>query len=233
MIEAILQALRETWTGYFVTLQSVLPRLLAMLSVVVAGWIVAAVSRAVIRKLLVWFHLERLSERTGIAELLRKAELPPLERLVASAAFWLLLLLFLFAAIDALGFDVLAALRHRTVMLLPRLATSFVIVVAGIVLANFAWRVTLLAAVNAGWPWPRTVSGVVHTLLLTVSVVMALDHLGVARAVVLTAFAIAFGALTLAFAIALGIGGGAVVRQLLEDRWIHRRRPEGDGSSHL
>jgi hypothetical protein len=69
-------------------------------------------------------------------------------------------------------------------------------------------------------------------LLVTVAVAMALDHLGVAPTIVLVAFAIAFGALMLALAIALGIGGGPIVRRLLEERLAQRARPS-DGSAHL
>jgi hypothetical protein len=42
MAEAILLTLRETWSGYVEGLRLVIPRLLAMLSVVLAGWLIAA-----------------------------------------------------------------------------------------------------------------------------------------------------------------------------------------------
>jgi len=85
MAEAILLTLRETWSGYIEGLRLVIPRLLAMLSVVVVGWLVAALSRAVTARVLGWLRLGRLAERTGTAELLRKAELPRAERIAASA----------------------------------------------------------------------------------------------------------------------------------------------------
>ena len=46
MVEAILTTLRETWSGYVEGLRLVIPRLLAMLSVVLAGWLIAALARA-------------------------------------------------------------------------------------------------------------------------------------------------------------------------------------------
>jgi hypothetical protein len=55
----------------------------------------------------------------------------------------------------------------------------------------------------------------------------------VAPAIVLVAFAVAFGALMLALAIALGIGGGPIVRRLLEARLAGRTQPKPDGSAHL
>jgi hypothetical protein len=233
MAEAILLTLRETWSGYIEGLRLVIPRLLAMLSVVVAGWLVAALARAVTLRALGWLRLGRLAERTGTAELLRKAELPPAERIVASAVFWLLFLGFLLAGLDALGLSTLASLRAEVLRLVPRLVGAVAILALGLVLANVVWRIVLLAAVNAGWPSARLIGQAVYVLTVTIAVAMALDQVGLARPIVLAAFAIAFGALMLALAIAIGTGAGPIVRRLLEERLAGRDRPRADGSSHL
>ena len=233
MAEAILLTLRETWSGYVEGLRLVIPRLLAMLSVVVAGWLVAALARAVVGRGLGWLRVARLAERTGTAELLRKAELPPAERLVASAVFWILFLGFLLAGLDALGFNTLQSLRAETLHLVPRLVGAFMILAVGLVIANVVWRIVLLAAVNAGWPSARLVGGTVYFLMVTIAAAMALDHVGFARPIVLTAFTLVVGAVMLALAIAIGVGSGPLVRRLLEDRLAKRARPEPDGSSHL
>lgn len=233
MAEAILNTLRETWSGYVQGLQLVIPRLLAMLSVVAAGWLIAALARAVTGRVLGWLRVARVAERTGAAELLRKAELPPAERLAASAVFWLLFLGFLLAGVDALGFKTLQAMRGQIGQLVPRLIGALAILVVGLVLANVVKRVVLLAAVNAGWPQARLVGGAVYFLAMTIVAAMVLDHVGLARPIVLTAFAIVVGAVMLALAIAVGVGSGPLVRRLLEERLAARSRPESDGSSHL
>jgi hypothetical protein len=233
MAEAILLTLRETWSGYVEGLRLVIPRLLAMISVVAAGWLIAALARAVVGRGLAWLRVARLAERTGTAELLRKAELPPAERLVASAVFWLLFLGFLLAGLDALGFKTLHAMRSEIGLLVPRLVGGLAILAVGLFLANVVWRVVLLATVNAGWPSARAISGGVYFLTVTIAAAMALDQVGLARPIVLTAFALVVGAVMLAIAIAVGIGSGPLVRRLLEDRLASRARPEPDGSSHL
>lgn len=233
MAEAILLTLRETWSGYVEGLRLVIPRLLAMLSVVAVGWLIAALARAVTGRALGWLRVARLSERTGAAELLRKAELPPAERLAASAVFWLLFLGFLLAGVDALGFKTLQAMRSEIGLLVPRLVGALAILVVGLVLANVVKRVVLLAAVNAGWPQARVAGGVVHFLTVAIVAAMVLDQLGLARPIVLTAFAIVVGAVMLALAIAVGVGSGPLLRRLLEERLAARSRPESDGSSHL
>ena len=92
------------------------------------------------------------------------------------------------------------------------------ILAVGLVLANVVWRIVLLAAVNAGWPSARLVGGAVYFLMVTIAAAMALDHVGLARPIVLTAFALVVGAVMLALAIAIGVGSGPLVRRLLEER---------------
>jgi hypothetical protein len=233
MAEAILVTLRETWSGYVEGLRLVVPRLLAMLSVVAAGWLIAALVRAVVWRSLGWLRVARLAERTGTAELLRKAELPPAERLAASTVFWVLFLGFLLAGLDALGFNTLQSLRAEILLLVPRLVGALAILAVGLVLANVLWRVVLLAAVNAGWPSARLVGGGIYFLMVTIAAAMALDHVGLARPIVLTAFALVVGAVMLALAIAVGVGSGPLVRRLLEERLVRRAHPPADGSSHI
>jgi uncharacterized protein YneF (UPF0154 family) len=115
----------------------------------------------------------------------------------------------------------------------PRLLLAVVILVIGFVVANFAWRATLLAAVNARIPSPRLLSGGVRWLILILAGAMALEQIAVARTVVLTAFAIAFGGLSLAVAIAFGIGGRGIAKRILEHQFPEQPRSSADEISHL
>ena len=72
----ILEVLNQAWTNYLDTIARFLPRLLAMLSIVVAGWLMAAVLRFVTRRVL---GLLRNALGTGVS--------PPNSVLVGLALF--------------------------------------------------------------------------------------------------------------------------------------------------
>ena len=85
-------------------------------------------------------------------------------------------------------------------------------------------------------PWMYKVAavvGLVILLVIVIAVVIALEQLGLATPVVLTAFAIAFGALMLGLAIAFGLGGRDAARQLLEQHFTAQERREIDATPHL
>jgi hypothetical protein len=233
MLDVILDALRETGKTYLTTVQSLLPRVVAMLTIFVAGWLIAMLFAFVTRHLLGWLRFDRLAERTGAADVLKKMDLPPATTLAGSVVFWLFFVGFLLSGVDALGLKAMEGLLSDFVRFIPRLLVASAIVVAGLLAANFAWRATLLAAVNAKLPSARLLSGAVRFLILVTTVAMALEQVAVARAVVLTAFAIAFGAVMLGFGIALGIGGSPIARRILEQHFPERPAPPPDGSAHL
>ncbi|HET7220565.1 MAG TPA: hypothetical protein VFJ02_21075, partial [Vicinamibacterales bacterium] len=86
---------------------------------------------------------------------------------------------------------------------------------------------------NAGLPAARLLSGALRLLVIAIAVVMALEQLGLATAVVLTAFAITFGALMLGLAIAFGLGGRDAARDLIAQQVKARKERETDAAPHL
>ena len=116
----------------------------------------------------------------------------------------------------------------------PRFLVALLVLALGFLVGNFLWRATLLASVNAGLPGARLLSGTLRLLVIAIAVVMALEQLGLATTVVLTAFAIAFGALMLGLAIAFGLGGRDAAQAAARAALQGARRDARDGRrTHL
>jgi hypothetical protein len=182
-----------------------------MLSIVFVGWLLALVLAFVTRKVVGWIRLDRLSERTGTAELLKKADLPSANRLAGTVVFWLVFVGFLLSGLDALGFRGMEGLFSDFVRFIPRLIVGVLVLLVGLLAANFAWRACLLAAVNANLAGARLLAGGVRVLIVVLAVAMALEQIEIARGVVLTAFAIAFGSVMFGWPLRLASRGGSPV----------------------
>ncbi|MGE5175975.1 MAG: mechanosensitive ion channel family protein [Hyphomicrobiales bacterium] len=233
MTETVSMALQDAWSNFLQGVEHVLPRVLAMVSIVIVGWIVAALLGFVTRHLLGWVKFNLFAERTGAADLLKKTELPAANVLAGRLVFWLVWVGFLISGAEALGFSGMHELMTGFAGFLPRLGAALVILVVGLVAANFAWRATLLSAVNAQVRSARVLSGAVRFLVLVLAIAMALDQIAVARSVVVTAFAITFGAVMLGLAIALGVGGGPIAGRMLEQLLQQPGSKDSDTVSHL
>jgi hypothetical protein len=233
MIQEIAEALAQSWSNFTSAFVRFVPRLVAATIIFAGGFVIAVLARRIVRSTLASLHFDRLAARTGASEMLRVAEMPSADLLVAKIVFWIVWTGFVVSAVDALQFEPLQGLVQQFYLFVPRVLLALLVLALGFLVGNFVWRATLLASVNAGVPGARLLSGTLRLLVMAIAVVMALEQLGLATAVVLTAFAIAFGALMLGLAIAFGLGGRDAAKQLLDQHLRAQQEREPDATPHL
>jgi mechanosensitive ion channel-like protein len=233
MIREIADALVQSWNNFAEAFVLFVPRLVAAAIIFGAGVIVALLVRRVTQRTLAWLQFDRLTLRSGATEMLRAAELPTAEVLIAKILFWIVLLGFTVSAVDTLQFGPFQGLMQEFFRFVPRFLVALLVLSLGLLVSNFLWRATLLASVNAGLPGARLLSGVLRVLVIAIGVVMALEQVGLATTVVLTAFAITFGALMLGLAIAFGLGGRDAAKTLLEEQLRAKKKRDTDAAPHL
>jgi hypothetical protein len=233
MIQDIADALVQSWNNFATAFVLFVPRLAAATIIFAGGLVVALLARRFVQRLLVWLQFDRLSLRMGASDILRKADMPAAEVLIGKIVFWIVWSGFIVAAVDALRFTSFDGLVDRFFRFVPRLLVALLVLALGFLSGNFLWRATLLALVNAGLPGARLLAGSLRVIVIAIGVVMALEQLQLATTVVLTAFAIAFGALMLGLALAFGLGGRDAARQLLEQQISAKKKQDVDASPHL
>ena len=210
-----------------------LPRLLAMVIIVVVGWVFAWLVRVILPRLLGLVRFNSLFDRAGVANLLAKAALPTPSELLARLVFWVLWITFVLFGLEALQIPFLQEEIAGLFRILPQIFVALVILFAGVLIANFVSRATLLAAVNADSPSPRMISVVVRFVIIALAVTMALERVGLGRGVVLVAFSTFFGAIMFGLALAFGLGGRDLAKRMLERRFSEEKKEEDQGISHL
>ena len=233
MIQEIADALVQSWRNFATAFVLFVPRLVAATIIFAGGFVIALLLRRLIEQLLASVNFDRLSLRSGASEMLRTADMPKAEVLIAKIVFWIVWLGFTVSAVDTLQLAPFQGLVEEFFRFVPRFLVALLVLSLGLLVGNFLWRATLLASVNAGLPGARLLSGVLRVLVIAIGVVMALEQLGLATAVVLTAFTITFGALMLGLAIAFGLGGRDAAKILLEEQLRSKTERDGDAAPHL
>jgi hypothetical protein len=205
-----------------------LPRLIVMLILGVAGWVIAYLLKAALRSTLRLIKFDKLSENAGASQLLTKAALPSPTEMLSRFVFWLAWLGFILLGVSVLGILGLQEQVARFFLFLPRLFVAMFIMFFGLLAASFFSRAALLAAVNANVPSPRVLSLAVRSIIIVFALSIVFEELGLAEQTMLVAFGIAFGALMLGMAIAFGMGGRDLARRFLEKRFVRGRQEEND-----
>ncbi|HMD98381.1 MAG TPA: hypothetical protein VKM93_13750 [Terriglobia bacterium] len=232
MIDFIVKSLTQTLHTFSEMVARFLPQLLALLIIVVVGWITAWLLKVILRRVLPLVRFNSLFDAAGFTQLLAKAALPTPSELLARLVFWALWLIFILFGLAALQIAPLQEELSRLFSLLPQLFVALVILFVGLLIANFVSRATLLAAVNADSPSPRLVSAMVRFVIVTLAGTMALERVGLGRGVILVAFSAFFGAIMLGLALAFGLGGRDLARRIMERHFLEKKE-EDQGISHL
>jgi preprotein translocase subunit Sss1 len=216
MRDTILRGLAQAYENLVHMIADFLPRFVVMLSIILAGLLIAFLLKSVLRSILHLTKLDRISEQAGASHVLRKAAMPSMSEFLSRSLFWITLLGFILLGISVLHVPELQEQISRLFQLLPQVFVAILILFVGILAANFLSRAALLTAVNAGYRSPRLWSGMVRFAIWILTISMALEQVGLARQTVVAAFSIVFGAVMLALAIAFGLGGRDLARQALE-----------------
>jgi hypothetical protein len=227
--DAMLEAFHETSRrlGLF------LPKLLALLTFlalgVFAGWLV----NMLLMRLLSALRFDAFCERMGLTPaLVRAGVVRPASSLIGRLSFWIVFLVFTLMGIDALSLPATANLMSLLLGFLPNVLASALLLLFGVLFANFLAEAALIAAVNAQIQEARFIAQLVRWGLYLFTGAMVLTQLGIAKEIVVAAFCIMFGGIVLALAIALGLGGRYIARDKLERR-LRRRAAEEDELTHI
>ena len=228
------EVIRNTFLAFEDRVRAFSPNILAMLVILLVGVLAAGAIRFALAFALPRLGLDRFAECSGLGDVARRAGLTRRpSRTVSQAAAWVVLAVFVLLAVAALDVRVAVDIVSRAFAWLPHLLVAIALLLAGGLVAGFARRSVLIAAVNAGLPSARLLARGAHAALVVLFAAMALEEVGLGQRVVLTAFAISFGGVVLALALAFGLAGKEIARESLE-RLLRRRGPEDeDGLKHL
>jgi hypothetical protein len=213
----------------------VLPNVLAMSIIFVAGLLVAWTASQTLERLLRVVGLDRLSNRLGVTSaLLRGGVKTDPSRLVGQAAYWIVMIFATVAALGALNLQPINDVAKSFLAYVPHLVTAALILIAGWLLSNFVSQAVLIAAVNAGLPPARLVATCSRWGIQLLAVAMALEQLGIAQNIVVVGFGITLGGIVLAGAIAFGLGAKDLAKDYIERGLSIRSRDRApDDLRHL
>lgn len=223
MVEGIQRALTLAGTRIVEGVANFLPGALVLLLLLLTAVLVAIVVRYVTFRALNGLDFDRHAELLGVSV----AEWAPsrsASKLVASAAYWTILLIGLLLGLTALDAALPGQFATAVLEYVPHVVAALAIFVVGGLIARFLARAVLIEAVNMGIKSARLLSIAVKWTVLIVASAMALDHIGIGRTALLLAFGIIFGGIVLAAALAVGLGTKDLVRRALERR---AREPSG------
>lgn len=142
--------------------------------------------------------------------------------IVGAVVFWVVLLLFVATAADALGIALLSSVVDSLSLFVPRVFAVVLILVAGIVMGNLARGAVSATAARAGTSFGPGLAELVRVAVVTAAVVIAIAELGVDVALLTAIFSVALAALLGGFALAFGLGARTAIANIIGSHYLRQ-----------
>jgi len=204
-MNSLSDALKRASSDIIERIVASLPSLLGALLLIVIGWLLARILRALTMRavLLVDTLAARIGPSTGVEPLrMRRASV-----VIGEIVFWAAMLVFVTAATHVLELTSFTDWLARLVGYLPTFAAGVLIVIAGYVLSRFLANLVQATSPGVDAAQRALLARVVQVTVLTGAVLVGADQIGI-RITFLAIFAAALGGV-IAGGVALAVGLGA------------------------
>jgi len=205
-------ALQEAWHSFLVFL----PRLAGAVIVFFIGWIIATGAGRLVAEILIRLKTNQVFERGGWKEALEKAEIKVNPAEFIGAIFkWILVIVFLSAAVDILEISQFANLLNRLIGWLPNLIAAIAIFVVAIIVADIIEKLVKAGIKKMGLGYVEFFGVVSRWGIYIFAGLAILLQLGVTSAIINTVIVGLVGMFSLAFGLAFGLGGKEAAAEII------------------
>ncbi len=213
--DAIMTSLSQAMAMLF----SAVPKILGFAVILLVGWLIASLVEKGVAALLRTIHFNELSERSGLADFVRKMGADTdSSGMIGSVVKWFIRLIALVVAFDALGLPAVSDVLRQLLLWLPNVVVALVVLVIGGLAARALGNLVRGAAAEGGLGNPQLLAKVATTLVWAFAIVVAVNQIGIATELVNTLFMAVVGAVALALALAFGLGGRETASRIVQ-RW--------------
>jgi hypothetical protein len=201
---------------------SAIPRILGFIIIVAIGWFVSTLLARAVVGLLRAIRFDELMQRSGLADFVAKMGTGiDSAGMVAAIVKWIVRLVVLLVAFDALGLPAVSDVMRQLLLWLPDLVVAIFVLFIGGIAARALGNVVRGATAESGFANPETLANVARTSVWAFAIVVAINQLGIATNLINTLFTGFVGALAIALGLAFGLGGRDLASRTLENWYDH------------
>lgn len=217
-----LRVLEESLVSVTTTVIGYLPLLAGAALLLLAGWLLARLSRAAAAAL-VRAGLNRLDRTAVIRDGIQRAGLSQfLPGGVGAFVYWAVLLIFFAAAIESLQLTILGELFAQVAAHLPNFFLGAVMIVFGLVGGNIARHAIAAGAASAGLMFGEPLARFARAAILVAAIVLAADQVGIRSTLLEFTFVIVLASTLGGGALAFAIGSSPTVSNILASYYLRK-----------
>ncbi|MEM7103456.1 MAG: mechanosensitive ion channel domain-containing protein [Bacteroidota bacterium] len=205
------------------------PKIAAALALLIVGWILAKLISAAIKRLLVAINVDKLGDKLNEIDLIEKSPVNVVfSAAIAKIFYYIILLVFFIAASDALGLAVVSELIADLIGYLPKLVLAILMLVVGLLVANFIKNIVATACKSLQVPGGKVIAGFIFYFLFINIFLSAMEQAEINVDFLSSNLSLLFGGIVLAFAVGYGFASRDMMANLLASIYSKDKFKVGD-----
>ncbi|MEO8325551.1 MAG: hypothetical protein ABI618_06860 [Nitrospirota bacterium] len=213
--------LQESFEYSFKLFMAYLPKTLGALMLLGLGILLGKIVEAGTSRVLHMIGVDRLLSGTGVLSLLKKiGSQKTISQIVGLLGFWLIFLLFLISATEALSLALLSETLTGLVHYLPKIGMATLILVLGLLATNFVRDLISVACDSSGIRQGTIIAQTVYIAATLLVLVTAINELGIDTSLLNQIIVILIAGLIAGAALSFGIGSRSAVKNLIAAHYI-------------
>jgi hypothetical protein len=220
------ERVKDAFQTAFDSFLAYLPEILAALLVLIVGWIIAVLLGKLVRKLLSYTRVDKALDKVGLRRIRQETGLElSVARFVGDLVKWFLIIVSVLAAADILRLSEISVFLRSILLYFPNVVVAVVIVIIGVLVANFVQKLVMGAGRTAKLPSIPLIAAFARWAIIVFSILAALVQLQVAAALIQILFTGIVAMIAIAGGLMFGLGGKDYAQHLMAR---FRETAEGD-----
>jgi hypothetical protein len=204
-----------------------LPKLIGAVVVLLVGWILARLARAILERA-VSGGLDTLLERMNVSATLERSSITATpSEILGGVLYWFLMILFVMAASEIVGLDAVSHAITRILGYIPSVISAALVLAAGIFLARFVGNLVTSAGNAANLSYARGLGSVAQMSIVVMVGVVTMEQLGVDTQILVTVITVTVAAIMAGMGLAFALGSREVVRGILAGHYLRQTLSSG------
>jgi small-conductance mechanosensitive channel len=215
----IKQLLIDSFNEVIQTASNYLPNLVTALALIIMGVLLAWFGKWLIVRLSV--GVDRIVHAIGITSVPVIGNWP-FGIILGWLVFWIVILLFMKAAVDSLGFPGLASWLESLISNLPVYLIAAVCIVAGVMIGNYVRNLLQGGGLPGGLRQTEMLGSFLRVVIITFAVITGLAQLGLDVSLIEQILVIMVAATAGSIALAFGLGAGPILSNIISGHYVKK-----------
>jgi Conserved TM helix/Mechanosensitive ion channel len=226
-LELLKTSLQKAFEQYVVGIIGALPGIISGIIILLLGWLVAKLLRAVVKGVAERSGLDGMVERSGFSKILGKVGISKVSAFVSGLVYTFAWLIFIVAAAEAMGLSAVTNAISAFFAYMPTLFTALGIFLVGLWGGELVKKAVTTMMESVGLSGGKVLASVLYGIIVLFATITALNVAGVDTTLITSNIIVIMGGILIAFCIAYGFAARDILTNILSSYYGKDRYKPG------